>query len=88
MDLLWETQKAVGNRDYTLKVCTQNLACPETQDPGQKQQFKRNLGQIHLLILESLLEKEDAVKTCPGDIDASSSYFGEFILPPTGQNRY
>ena len=35
------------------------------QDPGQKQQLKRNLGQTQMLILESLLERWEASGTHP-----------------------
>ena len=36
---------------------------------------------MYLLILESLLEKQEAIKTHLGDTDAGSSHLGEFISP-------
>ena len=35
-------------------------------DPGQRQQFERNLCQTHLLILESLPQKQEAVELTLG----------------------
>ena len=49
------------------------------QDPWQRQQFERSLGHTHLLILESLLEKQKAMKIPPGDIDAGRSHFRDLV---------
>lgn len=35
-------------------------------DPEQRQQFERNLRQTHLLILESLLQRQEAVELTLG----------------------
>ena len=39
----------------------------------------RRLGQTHLLILESLLEKQGATATPPGDIETGGSHSGELF---------
>ena len=36
---------------------------------------------MHLLTLESHLERQETTGTHHGDIDADSSHFGELILP-------
>ena len=48
-------------------------------DPWQRQKFERSLGHTHLLILESLLEKQKAMKIPPGDIDAGRSHFRDLV---------
>ena len=78
----WESQRAVGNRDSSLKGHTQNPTHSGTQ--GRSSQFERSLGQTHLLILESLLERWDVMELItwgPGDPDTDSSHFEELILP-------
>jgi len=67
-----ESQKAVEKRDSTVTECMQNHML---QDPWQRQQFERSLGHTHLLILESLLEKQKATKIPPSDIDVGRSHF-------------
>ena len=51
------------------------------QDPGKKQEFERSLGQTHLLILESLPEREKATGTHIGNTDSGRRHFRELILP-------
>ena len=48
------------------------------QDPGKKEAWV--LGQTQLLILESLLKRQEATGAHPGDIDTDGSHFGELIL--------
>ena len=50
------------------------------QDPGKKEAWV--LGQTQLLILESLLKRQEATGAHPGDIDTDGSHFGELILWP------
>lgn len=45
------------------------------KDSGQKQSFERSVGQTHLWILGSLLERQE--KT--GDKDAGGSHFWDLI---------
>ena len=40
-----------------------------------------SLVQTHLLILESLSEREEATEASPWDIDTGSTHFGEVLLP-------
>ena len=47
----WESQRVIGNRDYILKRA--HTTSHMLQDPGQKQQVERSLGQTHLPILTS-----------------------------------
>ena len=49
------------------------------QDPGKKQSFERSLGETHLLVLESLLERQEAngVHSC----NIHSDDFWQLILP-------
>ena len=61
------SQRAVGNRDSILKGCIQKSHM--LQDPGLKQSFERSLGQAHLLILESIPERQEATGAHPGDKD-------------------
>ena len=48
---------------------------------GQKQSFERSLGQTYLLILESLLERQEATGAHPGDTDTGSSHCEQCVLP-------
>ena len=78
-------QKAVGNRDSTLKRCMLNHTL---QDPGQKQSFEKSLGQTHSLILESLPVTQEATGTHPGDRDTGSSHLGSsFYHKETGAGK-
>ena len=48
-----------------------------------------SLGQTTLLILENLLESQEATRTPLGDIDAGSSHFGElFYHKDTGAGKH
>ena len=51
-------------------------------DPGQRQEFERNLDWTHLLILESLLERQEAARAPLEYMDTGSSHFGELVVPP------
>ena len=68
-----ESQRAVKNRNFALKV----VCKISSTEAGSES----SLNQSHLLILENLLEKQEATVNFPGDIDADSSHFGELILP-------
>lgn len=48
---------------------------------NKKQKFESILGQTHLLILENLLERQEATGAQPGDIETSDSHYWELILP-------
>lgn len=50
------------------------------QKAGQKQSFERSMCQTHLLMLESLTERQKSIGTHFGDIDTDGSYFEELIL--------
>ena len=52
------------------------------QDPGQKRQSERTLGQTYLLILKDLVEKQEAIAAHCGDTDTGGSPCRELILPP------
>lgn len=75
---LQESQGDVGNRDFTLKGCVQNLTCSEMQ--GRSGSLKRSLGGTHMLILEGPLQSQEASRIHPGDVDTGGSNFGELIL--------
>lgn len=75
----WESHRAVGNRDFTLK--RGHSASHALWDTGQKQSFERILGHTHFLILERLLERQEVTRADPGDTDTVSRYFGELSLP-------
>lgn len=47
----------------------------------QRQQFERNLDETHVLILESLQEREEVTEAHPGNADAGGSHLGEHVLP-------
>lgn len=47
------------------------------QDLGQKQLFERS----HLLILKSLLERQEEARAHLGDLDTGNNHLGELILP-------
>ena len=42
------------------------------QDPGKKQSVERSLNQTHLLILESLLDRQGAPTTPTGETNSGS----------------
>ena len=63
----------VGNGDPTLKGYTQNLTHSETHGRNHERNFERNMDQTHLLILESLQERQEAIETHPGDADSGNS---------------
>ena len=44
---------------------------------GQKQSFEKGLGQTHMLIIQSLPDKQGAIETHSGDVVAGSSLLGE-----------
>ena len=46
-----------------------------------QQKFESILGQTHLLILENLLERQEATGAQPGDIETSDRHYWELILP-------
>lgn len=45
------------------------------------------LGQNHLLILDSLLERQKAIAAVPGDTDSSHSHVGERVLNENGAGK-
>ena len=45
-----------------------------------QQKFESILGQTHLLILENLLERQEATGAHLGDIETSDSHYWELIL--------
>ena len=47
----------------------------------QRQQFERNLDETHVLILESLQEREEATEAHLGTTDAGGSHLWEHVLP-------
>lgn len=47
----------------------------------QRQQFERNLDETHVLILESLQEREEATEAHLGNTDAGGSHLWEHVLP-------
>ena len=49
--------------------------------PSAQAVISKEPGSAHLLILESLLERQEATGTHPGDTDAGSNHFGELIVP-------
>ena len=49
--------------------------------PVQRQQFERNLDETHVLILESLQEREEATEAHLGNTDAGGSHLWEHDLP-------
>ena len=59
-------------------------ACPKSYmfwAPVQRQQFERNLDETHVLILESLQEREEATEAHLGNTDAGGSHLWEHVLP-------
>ena len=64
---------AVGNRDSSHKECTQYLTCSETQDRSSN---LKGAWIRHLLIMENLPERQEAIGTHPGDIDAAVDILG------------
>ena len=65
---------------------TQNLML---WGPGQKQYYERSLGQTHLLILASLLERQEATGAHLGDIDTGAAILtGSFYLEDFGVGKY
>ena len=75
----WKNQNAVGNKTlHSLKGYTE---AHTLRDTGQNQLFERSLGQTNFLILESLLERQEATRNHPGTealavaISVSSFYF-------------
>lgn len=71
-------QKGVANRESMLKRLTEKSHILRV--PTQRQQFERSLDQTHLLILESLKERQEATRTTPGTINTGQT-FGELVLP-------
>jgi len=53
-----ESFRATGNRDSDLRGCAQNHACSKSHCRGVN---LNNLSQAHLLILESLMERQEAM---------------------------
>ena len=53
------------------------------QDPEQKQKIERMLNQTYVLILESLLEREEASGAYSRDMDTKVNQFGK-LVPPHG----
>ena len=52
------------------------------QDPGQKQKLEQNLGQIQMLILESLLERWETCGTHPATKDPLvAAIWGSSLYP-------
>ena len=43
-------------------------------DQGKRQKYGRSLGQIYLLVLEGLLQKQGEAVANPGDRDADGGY--------------
>ena len=81
-----QSQRAVEKRFYCERMHAKSHML---QDPWQSQQSERSLGHTHLLILERLLEKQKAVKTPPGDIDAGRSHFRDLVCQEdTRTGRY
>ena len=79
----WESQRAVGNRDSTLKGHTQNPTHSGTQ--GRSSQFERSLGETHLLILESLMERQDVMELTLGTQILTAAILGSsFYHKDTG----
>lgn len=66
----------MGNRFYS-----QSVHRKFSHVPKKKQYFDLSLGQTYLLTLISLLERQEASRAHPEDIETGSSHFGEFVLP-------
>lgn len=47
------------------------------KDPGQEQYFDRSLGQVYLLALENLLERQGMAAAHPGNKDTSVRHIGK-----------
>jgi len=54
-------------------------------DPARKQSYERSLGLIHLLILESLLKRQETTGAPPKEKYYSGSYLWAPVLPPGHQ---
>ena len=76
-DYFWESQRAVGNRDSTLKGQTQHLAHSATQ--SSRSNVKEPVADPPTDLGECL--REEATGAHPGDTDTGSRDSGEFILP-------
>ena len=53
----------------------------EVQDLGKKQSFEKILGQIQLMILESLPERQEETRAPSGERGTGGSHLGELFLP-------
>lgn len=51
---------------------------------GQKQLFERSLGHSHLLILETLLKRQEEIETYPGNILLSAIFGSLFYHEDAG----
>ena len=74
----WETQRAMGNRDSTLKGCTQNCTRSGTQGRSS------NLKGVWVRPPADLGESPGKVGgngAHPGQIETGGSYSEEFVLP-------
>ena len=83
MNLLSRILRVGGNRDSTLKGHTQNPTHSGTQ--GRSSQFERSLGETHLLILESLMERQDVMELTLGTQILTAAILGSsFYHKDTG----
>lgn len=73
-----ESQGAVGNGDSTLKRLTENLTHFRTQG---RSSYLKGIWIRPTLILESLQERQEAIRAHLGDTDTGGRHFGELILP-------
>lgn len=76
--LMMKDMWAVGDKDSTLKECTRH-----SKALGSKTEAvisARSLGQIYMLILEGLPERQEATRAYPGDKDIGGSHLGESVL--------
>lgn len=72
-----DIRRAIGNQDHVLKGHMQNITLSETQYRGT---VGKESGETHLLILESLLERQEATGCPPRDIDAGGIHLGKLVL--------
>ena len=80
--LVEKSWRALRKRDSICKWLMQKFMCSEIlyRVMGSAVIWKL-LGQTHLLIMESFLEKQKTNRVSPGDTDPGSSHFWEAILP-------